>query len=281
MTPFYFGRDAKPPEHPQISVICPNKNHRDHLEDTILSVLSQDHGNFEFIISDGGSSDGSQDYIRSFPFIRLVGPDKTWDEGIVNAMAAARGQYIMVTTSTDGYLSRNWFRLAAQALDQDPEAALVYGACSEMSEDGTLRQVTFPANFYDVPQKDAWALKWIASGDLKQIYLPELNYCVRADVFRACLEPSPDFPESLLMNLIARFNLEFVVRGYMPLYLPVLANFGRAHANQRIGQAPIIKETVVYAEAMHRFREELLSGKRPYVLRNGAGAAIREIHFRE
>ncbi|CAA6606252.1 putative Glycosyl transferase family 2 [Rhodospirillaceae bacterium LM-1] len=278
---FFFGRSGSPPENPAISVICPNKNHRKFIEDTILSVLCQDFDDFEFIISDGGSTDGCREYIESFPFIKLVGPDATWDEGVMNALAVAKGRYIMVTTSTDGYLSRDWFRQASAALDNDADISLVYGACSIMSEDGTLGNVCFPPNFHAMPQKDEWALKWIFENKASHVYLPELNYCVRADVFRSCLEPSSGFPESLQMNVVSRFNLEFVLRGYMPFYLPVLANFGRSHKNQRLGTAPIIEETVAYAAALERFRREMLTEKRPYLLRNGAGKIVKELHFSE
>ena len=92
----------------KVSVITVNYNNLKGLERTISSVLLQSFSDFEYIIVDGGSSDGSKEYIESKQeYINQWVSEK--DHGVYNAMnkaiRMAQGEYCIFMNSGDHFFS--------------------------------------------------------------------------------------------------------------------------------------------------------------------------------
>lgn len=95
-------------QQPLISIITISYNCVDSIERTIRSVLSQQYQRFEYIIVDGGSTDGTVDIIRKYEQ-NLAWWVSEKDRGISDAfnkgIAAAKGEYINLLNAGDCYVS--------------------------------------------------------------------------------------------------------------------------------------------------------------------------------
>ncbi len=95
------------PQIPKISIVTPSLNQSQYLETTIQSVVNQNYPNLEYIIMDGGSTDGSVDIIKKYTnFITYWenNPDKGQADAIFRGFEKSTGEIIAWINSDDYYL---------------------------------------------------------------------------------------------------------------------------------------------------------------------------------
>jgi glycosyltransferase involved in cell wall biosynthesis len=95
---------------PLVTVITVVRNGKEHLEDTIQSVLSQTYDNIEYIVIDGGSTDGTIDIIKKYDE-QLAYWISEPDNGIYDAMnkgiAHATGEWINFMNAGDSFYTND------------------------------------------------------------------------------------------------------------------------------------------------------------------------------
>jgi glycosyltransferase involved in cell wall biosynthesis len=129
----------------KISIITINYNNKDGLKKTIESVIHQSYDDIEYIIIDGGSTDGSTAYIREKQkhFSYWVSePDK----GIYNAMNKgidqANGDYLLFLNSGDWLYNTDVISFVSERLERGFD--IYYGNIAYLNNENELKIEYFP-----------------------------------------------------------------------------------------------------------------------------------------
>ncbi len=127
-------------EQPLVSIITPSYNQANFLEETIRSVLDQGYPNLEYIIVDGGSTDGSLEIIQKYAD-RLVWwvsePDQGQTDAINKGFSQAKGEILAWLNSDDTYLPAAVAE-AVGYLQAHPEIGTVYGDANLIDDEGNV-----------------------------------------------------------------------------------------------------------------------------------------------
>lgn len=137
----------------KLSIITVNLNNKDGLQKTIDSVLSQTYKDFEWIVIDGGSTDGSKELIEKYSdnFSYWVSePDRGVYFGMNKGIKAAKGEYLSFMNSGDVFYEGETL---ANAFKYNFQSDVVYGDwIKRINEEDILRnspKVVSLAFFYN------------------------------------------------------------------------------------------------------------------------------------
>lgn len=154
----------------KLSIITVNLNNRDGLQKTIDSVVSQTFRDFEWIVIDGGSTDGSKELIEQYAdhFAYWVSePDK----GVYNAMnkgiRVARGEYINFMNSGDCFASVS---ILSEIFSVPRDADVLFGYMVRDTVEGQY------VNFSVMKEKLTWV-------DFYYDGLPHQSSFIKKDLF--------------------------------------------------------------------------------------------------
>jgi glycosyltransferase involved in cell wall biosynthesis len=206
------------PALPVVTVVTPVLNQRDYIEAAVRSVLAQDYENLEYLVIDGGSTDGTLEILRRFDnrLTLISEPDTGQANAINKGLYLARGEILAWLNADDLYFP-GAVEAAVEALTPNPDAVCVYGDCDYIDPEGkTLTR--YPARPFD----------------LRSLAVAAENFIPQPAAFfrRACLETAGYLNEDLNYVLDYELWLRFSRVGQF-VYLPKKLAQTRLHAGAK------------------------------------------------
>ena len=171
---------------PKISVITPSFNQAAYLERTIRSVLDQGYPSLEYIIVDGGSTDGSVDIIRKYAdhlTYWVSEPDEGQANAINKGLRRATGDWVGWQNSDDIFYPQAFERVL-KVIQSNPGLDVIYGDILLIDQhDHVIRQQCYVKPTFNSLLAEGMVISnqatfWKASIHKKIGYLNEsLHYC--------------------------------------------------------------------------------------------------------
>lgn len=181
---------------PKISVVTVTYNSAATLEETILSVLNQTYPNIEYIIIDGGSTDGTIDIIKKYAD-RLAYWVSEPDKGIYDAMNkgidASTGDYINFMNADDTFYDDNVLK---NVFSRDYNEDVVYGKTLKILPNSNIIMENRPVSFLSQNMVFGHQASFVKTELIKKIKF-DLKYKSAADYnfFHAVMMNNGSFRE--------------------------------------------------------------------------------------
>jgi len=134
---------------PEVTIVTPCLNAARFLEQTILSVLDQDYPRIEYVVMDGGSTDGTIEILRKYGHALHweSAPDRGTADAINRGFARGKGEILGFLNADDLYRP-GAVSAAVRLLRENSGAAGVYGDAWWIDEDGA-RIAPYPVRDFD------------------------------------------------------------------------------------------------------------------------------------
>lgn len=131
---------------PRITVVTPSYNQRVFLEETICSVLSQEYPALEYVVIDGGSTDGSVELIKKYErhLAYWVSEKDRGQSHAINKGFRRSSGAILGWLNSDDVMKPGALFAVAESLSPHPEPAWLIGASELIDERGRLLRIQQP-----------------------------------------------------------------------------------------------------------------------------------------
>lgn len=201
----------------KFSIIIPSYNQGSFIEQTLLSVIQQDYKNYELIVIDGGSLDGTVEIIRKYDKYLtywVSEPDKGQSEAIQKGFSRASGEILCWLNSDDVFMPGT-LRSVNQAFIKS-SADVVYGNKFLIDENGAIVSYRLVTPFLPLFIRDAYlcggfGIYQPASFWTRALYMrcggidQSLRFCMDNDLFNKFVLSAAKF--TFLDRFLAGFRI--------------------------------------------------------------------------
>jgi glycosyltransferase involved in cell wall biosynthesis len=206
--------------NPTLSVTITNYNYARYLNQNIESIRAQSFEDFELILVDNASTDGSLDIVRKHAGedsrIRLIAHPENMGRfaSLREACDVARGQYRVHIDADDYVLDKDAFKLQVELLNDYPSMAFAFSALTLVDDTGRVLFISHPYP-HDVVVPRELALEKVLT-----FYLNHSGTMLRLDYYRKTRGYSEQFPQLCDILLAVELSERGDVVGYInrPLY---------------------------------------------------------------
>ncbi|MBL8132611.1 MAG: glycosyltransferase [Anaerolineae bacterium] len=153
---------------PPITILTPSYNQAQYIRATIDSVLSQDYADFEYLVIDGGSTDGTVDILKSYSDPRMTWVserDKGQADALNKGLRLTSGA-VLTWINSDDTLLPGAVRFMVDYFAQHPQVDMLYGDANLIDSAGAslglsasdvlTREVAVTGDFTLMQQGSAW-----------------------------------------------------------------------------------------------------------------------------
>jgi glycosyltransferase involved in cell wall biosynthesis len=183
----------------KISIITPVYNRESFVTQAIDSVLSQGYENFEHIVIDGGSTDGTLDLLKKYPHLRVISePDEGMYDALNKGLDIAQGEIIGFLNTDDQY-AQGIFGTISKYFD-DPNLDAVAGQAVFYEENKAGERVEKMRLSSSLP--DGLYKQIVGSGCLMNAWFFRRSLCLEAGKF------NPKYKISGDADLMIRFRMK-------------------------------------------------------------------------
>jgi len=203
----------------EVSIVIPNYNGKHFLEDCLKAVFAQDIENMEVIVVDNGSTDGSQEYLSTYPGVRNITLEKNYGFcGAVNAgIKAAMSDYVILLNN-DTEVDKNFAKELLTAIKSDEK---IFSCSSKMVQFYDRSRMDDAGDYY-------CALGWAfgrGKGGLVENYndqKPIFASCAGAAIYRKKMLESLGYFDEKHFAYLEDIDIGYRARihGYKNVYAP-------------------------------------------------------------